>query len=120
LIVVVSLRKRFESPSFTICFFYSWPLKQFVFKYGIKHNNSKTPPVSCPPHLSVYRTAELRAFSLSDLTMEETDASALGEKTISKNLVSLSFVLTGNFVFYFFLVMDLIVTFGYVATLVVH
>jgi hypothetical protein len=73
-----------------------------------------------PPPLSVYRTAELRVLSLSDLTMEETDASALGEKTISKNLVSLSFVLTGNFVFYFFLVMDLIVTFGYVATLVVH
>jgi hypothetical protein len=95
-------------------------LKQFVFKYGIKHNNSKTPSVSRPLPLSVYRTAELRALSLSDLTMEETDTSALGEKTISKKLVSLSFVLTENFFFYFFSVMDLIVAFGYVATLVVH
>jgi hypothetical protein len=81
-------------------------LKQFVFKYGIKHNNSKTPPVSHPPPPSVYRTAELRALSLSDLTMEETDASAPGEKTVSKKLVSLSFVLTENFVFYIFSVMD--------------
>jgi len=95
-------------------------LKQFVFKYGIKHNNSKTPSVSHPLPLSVYRTAELHALSLSDLTMEKTDASALGEKTISKKLVSLSFILTENFVFYFFSVMDLIVAFGYVATLVVH
>jgi hypothetical protein len=66
-----------------------------------KHHQSVTPP---PP--SVYRTAELRALSLSDLTMEETDASAPGEKTVSKKLVSLSFVLTENFVFYIFSVMD--------------
>jgi len=101
LIVIVSLRKRFESPSFTLCFLYSWPLKQFIFKYGIKHNNSKTLPVRSPPP-SVYQTVELRALSLSDLTMEETDVSAPGEKTISKKLVSLSFVLPENFVFYFF------------------
>jgi len=77
-------------------------LKQFIFKYGIKHNNSKTLPVSRPPPPSIYRTVELRALSLSDLTMEETDVSAPGEKTISKKLVSLSFVLPENFVFYFF------------------
>jgi hypothetical protein len=81
-------------------------LKQFVFEYGIKHNNNKTPQVTRPPPPSVYRTAELRALSLFDLTMEETDASAPGEKTISKKLVSLSFVLTENSVFYFFSVMD--------------
>ncbi|KAJ6904486.1 hypothetical protein NC652_022489 [Populus alba x Populus x berolinensis] len=38
--------------------------------------------------------------------MEETDASTPGEKTISKKLVSLSFILTENSVFYFFSVMD--------------
>jgi hypothetical protein len=45
-------------------------------------------------------------LSLSDLTMEETDASAPDKKTISKKLVSLSFVLTENFVFDFLSVMD--------------
>jgi hypothetical protein len=45
-------------------------------------------------------------LSLSDLTMKETDSSASGEKTISKKLFSLSFVLTENSVFYFFSVMD--------------
>jgi hypothetical protein len=53
-----------------------------------------------------YRRAELHALSLSDLTMKETDSSASGEKTISKKLFSLSFVLTENSVFYFFSVMD--------------
>ncbi|KAJ6948851.1 hypothetical protein NC651_002998 [Populus alba x Populus x berolinensis] len=38
--------------------------------------------------------------------MEENDTSAPGEKTISKRLVSLSFVLIENFVLYFFSVMD--------------
>ena len=52
--------------------------------------------------------------------MEETDASAPGEKTISKKLVSLSFVLTENFIFLFFFSDGLIVAFGYVVTLVVH